>query len=297
MELGSEVFVITGEPMAKNSQVEVQNLPLNKIKLGRNSRISVSTEELDGLMQSIKETGLLQPIGVVRSGAGFEICYGNRRFLACSKLGLHRIPAIIHEKKREHDLDLKNLTENIQRRNISLSEVGRFLDLLKKDGLSNAEAAVRLGVSKNYVASCAVAYNEVPKEFRDDLEVQVGKHNDRKRVPGKISVKIANEITSICKRLNLDQSQKRALFGAAKNEERFTFENISKYAVALKRGKEDFLDSVEPVKRISVNFFITEKHKHELEKKFVDEGPFNSVTALCLAILRGEKSIKVDVIR
>jgi ParB-like chromosome segregation protein Spo0J len=48
--------------MAAGTKVEIRNIPLNKIKLGRNSRLSVSKEELAGLMQSIKEQGLFRAI-------------------------------------------------------------------------------------------------------------------------------------------------------------------------------------------------------------------------------------------
>ena len=60
-------LVLKGAPMAKDSEVAITNLSLNKIKLARNSRMSVTDEEIAGLMQSIKEVGLLQPIGVEKS--------------------------------------------------------------------------------------------------------------------------------------------------------------------------------------------------------------------------------------
>jgi len=63
----------------------VEEIPVKKIKLGSNSRLDIEKEELDGLMTSIQEVGLLQPIGVRPAGAKFEVTYGNRRFLACRK--------------------------------------------------------------------------------------------------------------------------------------------------------------------------------------------------------------------
>lgn len=277
--------------------VEVQNLPVNKIKISKNSRMSVSPDELDGLMQSIKETGLLQPIGVVKSGGGYEICYGNRRYLAVTKLGLSRIPAIVHEKKREHDIDIKNLTENVQRRNVSMAEVGRYLELLKDGGLSNAEAAVRLGVTKGYVENCVRAYQEVPTQFRDDLEIQVGKHNDRKRIPGKIAISTANKIANARRHHRLSHADTVKLFKAAKSNDNFSAENIDKYAVAIKQGIPDFVESVEPIHRVCVNFYIAESEKEKLTVKYITGGPFKSIPQLCAAILRGEKAVKIDILK
>lgn len=53
--------------------MQVKELPVNKIKLGRNSRLDIKNEELSGLMQSIESEGLLQPIGVVKRGRGYEV--------------------------------------------------------------------------------------------------------------------------------------------------------------------------------------------------------------------------------
>jgi ParB/RepB/Spo0J family partition protein len=185
-----ETLPLEGVGMAKGDAGGIQVIPLNKIKLAKNSRMSVSSEELDGLMLSIKSVGLLQPIGVVKAGSGYEVCYGNRRFLACSKLGLSKITAVVHTNKREFDRDIKNLTENIQRRNLSLAECGRYIEILSKEGLSSRECAARLGVSISYVKGCQTAYARVPKEFRDDLEIKV---SSEKLAPGKISIKTAQK--------------------------------------------------------------------------------------------------------
>lgn len=286
-------LILTGAPMAIGSKVEVRNIPLNKIKLGRNSRLSVSKEELAGLMQSIKEQGLLQPIGVVKSGTGFEIAYGNRRFMATSKLGLSHIPAIVHESKKRSDIDLKNLTENIQRRNISLQEAGRYIELLRGEELTVAEIAVRLGVSHGYIDSCVKAFKEVPKEFRDDLEVRV---TNQKKAPGKIAIGTARKILSAAKTFRLDSDEVKKLFHAAKSNEKFEETAVNRYASALKHGKKDFVGTVKPLRSITPSFLVTAEHADELTEKFVTNGPFKSLTGLMRAILRGEKSVKIDVL-
>lgn len=259
--------------------------------------MSVSPEALDGLMMSIKETGLLQPIGVVPSGKGdsYEIAYGNRRFLAFSRLGYTSIPAIVHEKKSESDVDMKNLTENIQRRNLTLSEAGRYIELLQAQGLSQAEVAVRLGVSKGYIDACLRSFKDVPVEFRGDLEVQHG-HGTSKVTPGKISISAARSIINAEKSYNLKPQQIKTLFTAAKTDERFTTENVLKYAAAIKKGVKDPIGSVQPVKQIRVNFLITERHYDEMFRKYINEGPFQSMSGLCKAILKGEKNQKINVI-
>lgn len=294
LQTENELLTLSEGPMIKNGNVTIQNMPLGKIKLARNSRLNVTDEEIAGLMQSIKEVGLLQPIGVVKNGTGYEICYGNRRFLACSKLGSKSIPVIVHTNKTAVESDLKNLTENIQRRNISLSEAGRYMQMLKESGLSNAEIGVRLGISKSYVQHCLNAYTNVPEEFRSDLDVRTT--GDRTKTPGKIPITTANAILSAAKTHGLKKSDVRTLFKSAKSDDNFNVESIPRYVSALKRGKKDPVAATGRLWHMTARFFITEKHRDELTAKYVTDGPFHSLNGLFVAILKGEKSVKVEVV-
>lgn len=277
-----------GAPMATaGNKIEITRMPLNKIKLGRNSRAGIDKTELEGLMESIKQVGLLQPIGVVKNGTGYNIAYGNRRFLACSKLGMSHIPAIIHTSTKTADIDIKNLAENVQRKNISLTEVGRYVHLLKGEGMTKSEIAIRLGVAVGYVTTCEVAYSQVPKEFRDDL---VAIHNNQRKAPGKIAAAAAMKILSAGKSFGLNQGQEKILFAAAKKDE-FNTKLIPKYAKQIMAGNNNFLKTETPVKYVSLNFIISQSEYDKLHTKFVGDGPFNSVTAAMKASLMGKVSI------
>ena len=291
-------LIIEGAPMAAGTRVEIMKMPLNKIKLNKNSRFNIDPDELDGLMQSIKQEGLLQPIGLVKNGSGYEICYGNRRFLAVSKLGMKTIPAVVHEKKKETDVDVKNLTENVQRRNITLAEVGRYVDLLSAQGLTPAETAVRMGVTKSYVESALDAFRNVPKEFRNDLEIRVGtQKGSTKSTPGKISIKVARAIINAEKSNKITAAQKRELFRAAKSDEQFNPSKIEDYVSALCRGKKDYIDAVADTQQVRVVFNISKRHAASLEKQYVDNGPFKSIQELCKAILTGKKAVHIDILK
>lgn len=295
-----EEIVIENGVMGKGNNVVIKKVPLKKIKLGRNSRLNVSKEELHGMMQSIKETGLLQPIGVIDRSGHYEICYGNRRFLAASKLGFSTIPCMIHKSKKESDVDLKNLTENIQRRNVSLNEIGRYVTILQDDGMTTAECAVRLGVSKQYIQSCLTAHQEVPEEFRNDLEVRIGGVSGENRTgntaPGKISIKVARQIVSAGKGNKLSLADQKLLYRAAKSDERFKKEHLPEYIKALSQGKKSFLDEATPTVKISMTLLVTEKDYDKLHKKHVEEGPFKNMHALIKSILKGEKSETLDIV-
>ncbi len=279
--------------MARGQKVQIKEIPMNKIKIGRNSRLSVSKEDLSGLMQSINSTGLLEPIGVIKAqkGDGYEIAYGNRRFMAFTKLGLHSIPAVIHEYKNVNDVDVKNLAENVQRRNISLQEIGRYASILEGEGLGKKELAVRLGVSVNYIESCLEAYKNVPKEYRDDLVPQVG----GVKVPaGKIPITTARAITGISRTFDLNRSDQIKLYEAAKSDARFNIDSIRSYATAIKRGAKDPIGTVRPLKTLTFRFMLDEAAYDSLVKKHVENGPYNSFTALVKDVCRGKKAVSIN---
>lgn len=282
--------------MGKHGSTTIQSVPISKIKLGRNSRKDIRDEELSGLMQSIKETGLLQPIGVVRKADHYEVCYGNRRFLACSKLGATKIAVVIHEDKKASDTDMKNLTENIQRRNISLGEAGRYMALLQKDGLSSAEIAARLGVEKTYVNACMIAYREVPEKYRKDIVTTVNGPAAKKRIPGKIAVGTAQAIVSAKKSYRLTNTEAEVLFKAAKSDERFSSDNVRSYASKIKSGIKDPIGATKQLTYVAIQFWMEKDELDKLKRTYVDDGPFRSINGLAAAVLSGKKSVHFKII-
>lgn len=293
---------ITGRPMRKNGgAVEIRVVKLNQIKLSRNSRMTIRDEELTGLMSSIKEEGLLEPIGLVKVDAGYyEICYGNRRFLACSKLGYKEIPAVVHEIKDARDIDMKNLAENIQRRSINLHEAGRYMAMLSENGLTQAEISIRLGVSTSYVNSCLMSYNGVPREFRKDLEVRVSYSGKTAPEKGKISIRAARDIVSAQKSGFLTAQQSKELLKAARDNPKFATSHLPAYIAGINKGKKDVVSTIEAggYKQVYVRFLIKETDYNKLkDKHFGEEGAFKNMADLCLAILRGEKSVQIPLIK
>lgn len=280
--------------MAQAGAESISDLRIQDIYLAKNSRMDIRDEELAGLMQSIKETGLLQPIGVIKNGKGYEVCFGNRRFLACSKLGHKRIPCIVFKKTTDADVDIKNLTENLQRRNITLIEAGRYMDILQKSGLTSREIAVRLGVNSSYVTDCLRSYQDVPKEFRKDVEVNVS--GVRKNVsPGKIALHTATRIKSATKDYKLNDGERDVLYKIAKKEG-FSSTRVSEYAQAIKSGSKDPLGAVEPVVAMKVNFTIKRSHHDMLVDKYITNGPFRSLSGFFRAVLTGKKAVRVEVL-
>lgn len=273
--------------------MNVQNISLNKIYIGKNSRMGIDKADLSGLMDSIKHEGLLEPIGVVKNGRGYQIAYGNRRFLAYSKLGRKSIPAVVLEKKSQVDVDMMNLAENIQRSNISVVEAGRYISHLQDEGLLNREIQVRLGVSKSYLDACLSAFRNVPKKFQNKISTTQGRGISKKD-PGTITVSDIPKITAAIKSLHLSSNQASTLFEAATHDN-FNSDKIRDYAKAAKAGKKDVLKEVGNFKSFALNIVVTEREYNRLFNKYISDGPFSSHTALLKAILKREVNEKVNV--
>lgn len=289
--LNDRTFEVKGEGMARGKKVQIKELPMNSIKLSKNSRLQITNEDLSGLMQSINSTGLLEPIGVVEVKPGkYEIAYGNRRYMAYSRLGLHSIPCIIHQFKDAKDIDIKNLAENVQRKNISLPEVGRYASMLKKEGLSLKELAVRLGTSVMYLETSLQAFNEIPEKHRDDLELQIG---GKKVGAGKISFRNARAILHQKKGGHINKAEVNKLFELAKTKPKFVAEDVPRYIKAMKAGKNP--ENVSPVKSITVRFLMDENEWEKLVNKYVTDGPCTSFSHLVQCVLNGTKAVKIPV--
>lgn len=278
--------------------MEVQNVRMSQIKLGNNSRLDVTDEEIAGLMESIREEGLLQPIGVAKGTRGkYQIVYGNRRFLAYSKLGKKTIPAIEIKNNKQSDIDIKNLVENVQRKNVSINEVGRYIEhLTEADGLTLKEIAVRMGVSQTYVEQCLQAFREVPKEFRKDIEPKTAKGPVRK---GKIALASVKAIERVVKNYKLNSTQKKKLYAAAKLP-KFAPTNLESYAETVSSKptitpKAIIEKSKVAYKLVQLSMKIDENTYSRLHKKYVENGPFSSMQELMRARLSGKISEAIKV--
>ena len=125
----------------------VMLLPQSKIKPNPNQpRKHFDFDELEGLAQSIRANGIIQPLTVRRTENGeYELISGERRLRAARLIGMTKIPAIIVDADEEQSTILSVL-ENIQRSDLSFFEEALALDkLLSVYGMSQEEIGRKLG--------------------------------------------------------------------------------------------------------------------------------------------------------
>jgi ParB family chromosome partitioning protein len=108
---------------------------------------------LEGLVESIRENGIVQPVIVRKDGEKFELIAGERRWRAAQLAGIGRIPAVIRSVVEEKILELA-LVENLQRKDLNPIEEAKAYDiLLEQMKLSQAEVAKRVGRERSSVAN------------------------------------------------------------------------------------------------------------------------------------------------
>ena len=177
--------------------MKMQEIPISKIKILENHRVNIERTNLDELMQSIKQHGLIQPIGVFQIGKGkYVLKFGQRRYLACQKLGFKTILATISAKPNAEKLLLENLTENMQRTDPSFAELGRIIDKLeKKEKMSLKEIAVRLGFPLQKIKMIVRVFAIFPEKHRKMVSFMksgAGRVNKKGSIPAHVAMKIVS---------------------------------------------------------------------------------------------------------
>lgn len=159
-------------------------------------------EELENLVASIKEHGILQPITVTeRPDGGYELIAGERRWRAAQIAGLAKVPALVRSVTEQEKLELA-LIENIQRQNLNpIEEAFAYQRLIEQFHLTQQEAADRVGKSRPVVAN-TIRLLQLPEEIQRAL------------MDNKLSAGKARAILSL-----QDQAEQVAMFRSMMGEE------------------------------------------------------------------------------
>lgn len=113
----------------------------------RRPRASLPHESLLKLADSIRQSGILQPLLVAHTPVGYQIVSGERRWRAAKLAGLEEVPVVIVKDLQAEEMILLNLVENIHREDLTVFEQGAAIERLRNEfGRDLREIAERLGV-------------------------------------------------------------------------------------------------------------------------------------------------------
>ena len=142
-----------------------------ELKTLRPSRTALRRDSgpISGLMSSIQDKGLLEPIIVRPSGDGYEVVAGMRRYEACKKLGWRRLPAHVVELDDREAYEV-SLLENIQRETLNpIEEARAFRNYVEEFGYGGeTELARKIGKSQEYV-SRRIGLLSLPQRVQDQI--------------------------------------------------------------------------------------------------------------------------------
>ncbi|MFH2132832.1 MAG: ParB/RepB/Spo0J family partition protein [bacterium] len=159
----------------KNLEANAANIALIDIdKIGLNPkqpRLEIDPETLEGLAQSIRMKGVIQPILVRPTSDGanrYELVAGERRLKASLIAGFDKIPAVIKPIKDKDLLEIA-LIENIQRDNLNaMEEAKAYCHLLEEHGYTQEDLAKRIGKNRSTIANL-IRLLQLPENLQHDL--------------------------------------------------------------------------------------------------------------------------------
>jgi ParB family chromosome partitioning protein len=147
----------------------VVELPIDSISPNpQQPRKDFDEAPLRELSESLKRSGILQPVVVRRLGPGYQLVVGERRWRAARMAGLERIPALIREATDAQSLELA-LVENLLREDLNpLEEAEAYQRLLAEFSWTQEDLAQRVGKDRSTVAN-SLRLLRLPDAIQADL--------------------------------------------------------------------------------------------------------------------------------
>lgn len=128
----------------------------------------ITPESLAELAESIREHGILEPLVLAKTPAGFQIIAGERRWRASRLVGLTKVPVIIRETTPQGMLEMA-IVENVQRVDLNpLERAQAYKRLMDEFNLTNSEIAQRVSKSPSYISN-TIRLLTLPDALKDAL--------------------------------------------------------------------------------------------------------------------------------
>lgn len=128
----------------------------------------ISPDSIAELVSSIQEHGIIEPLVVAKTPAGFQIIAGERRWRASKAAGLTTVPVLVKETTAKGMLEMA-IVENVQREDLNpIERAQAFQRLIEEFGLAVQEIAKRVSKSESYVSN-TMRLLSLPDAIKDGL--------------------------------------------------------------------------------------------------------------------------------
>lgn len=148
---------------------QLTNLPIHHLQPNPfQPRSQLKKDDLAELVDSIKAHGILEPLVVAHTPAGYQIIAGERRWRAAKEAGLKEVPVVIKKTTPKGMLEMA-LVENIQRVDLeALERAQAFQQLMRDFTYSVTQIAQKIGKSASYVSN-TLKLLQLPDAIKDGL--------------------------------------------------------------------------------------------------------------------------------
>lgn len=148
----------------ETAEIDIDSLQPNPLQ----PRGQILPDTLVELAESIREHGILEPVIVAKTPAGYQIIAGERRWRAAKLAGITKLSAIIRETDTQGMLEMA-IVENVQRVDLNpLERAQAYKRLIEEFNLATAEIGQRVGKSGPYVSN-TLRLLELPDALKDGL--------------------------------------------------------------------------------------------------------------------------------
>ncbi len=152
------------QPIGNIYELETNQLQSNPLQ----PRGVITPDSLTDLVESIREQGILEPIVVAMTPAGYQIIAGERRWRAAKVLGLAKVPVVVKETTPQGMLEM-SIVENVQREDLNpIERALAYRRLIDEFGLGTTEVAKRVGKSVPTVSN-TIRLLSLPDAVKDAL--------------------------------------------------------------------------------------------------------------------------------
>src|SRR5437868_11892201 len=155
--------------MDNQNVADIHSLETNQLQSNPlQPRGVITPDSLTDLVESIREQGILEPIVVAKTPAGYQIIAGERRWRAAKVLGLQIVPVVVKQTTPQGILEM-SIVENVQREDLNpIERALAFKRLIDEFGLSTNEVARRVGKSVPTVSN-TIRLLSLPDAIKDAL--------------------------------------------------------------------------------------------------------------------------------
>ncbi len=145
------------------------SLPVDKLQPNPfQPREKIKKEDISELVKSVQSYGVIEPLLVAHTPAGYQIIAGERRWRAAKAAGLEEIPVHIRETSPKEMLELA-LVENVQRKDLNAIERAKgFQRLVREFSFSVSELADKIGKSSSYISN-SMRLLDLPDAIKDGV--------------------------------------------------------------------------------------------------------------------------------